>query len=38
MQKSQEQSKHMEVEGDILIFDKGGVRNGTIKEERHCMR
>ena len=31
MQKSQEQSRHMEEEGGILIFDTGGGSNGTIK-------
>ena len=31
MQNSQEQFRYMEEEGDILIFDTGGGRNGTIK-------
>ena len=30
MQKSQEQSRHMEEDGDILIFDTGGGSNGTM--------
>ena len=30
MQKSQEQSRHMEEEGYILIFDTGGDSNGNI--------
>ena len=29
MQKSQEQYRDMEEEGDILIFDTGGGRSGT---------
>ena len=37
MQKNQEQYINMEEEGDIIIFDKGGGRNGTIKNCVACV-